>query len=53
MILILLGAPETGKGTQAKLLAEQQGWLHFSTLKDGGHPHTPAEGARVTEDEAQ
>jgi adenylate kinase len=31
VFLILLGAPGTGKGTQAHLLAEREGWLHVST----------------------
>lgn len=31
MQLILLGAPGSGKGTQAKLIVEACGWLHLST----------------------
>ena len=31
MHLILLGAPGTGKGTQAKILADRYNWLHVST----------------------
>ena len=31
VFLILLGAPGTGKGTQASLLAEKEAWLHVST----------------------
>jgi adenylate kinase len=31
MFLILLGAPGTGKGTQAYILAQRKGWLHVST----------------------
>jgi adenylate kinase len=31
MIAILLGAPGVGKGTQAQLAAEANGWIHLST----------------------
>jgi adenylate kinase len=31
MYLVLLGAPGTGKGTQAVILAEKYGWPHIST----------------------
>jgi adenylate kinase len=31
MIVILLGAPGVGKGTQAALAAERHGWVHLST----------------------
>jgi adenylate kinase len=31
VFLILLGAPGTGKGTQAHVLADTEGWLHVST----------------------
>lgn len=31
MIAVLLGAPGVGKGTQAKLAAEHNGWSHLST----------------------
>ena len=45
MILVLLGAPDTGKGTKAKVLSEKRGWVHLLALKDGGHPQPPAKGA--------
>lgn len=31
MIVVLLGAPGSGKGTQAKRLCERFGWVHLST----------------------
>lgn len=39
--IVFMGLPGSGKGTQAKLLAERNGWRHFSTgdkfkvLRDG------------------
>lgn len=44
MILILLGPPGSGKGTQAQLLRDRRGWAHLSTgnllraLKDEKNP---------------
>lgn len=44
MILILLGPPGSGKGTQARLLRDHRGWVHLSTgnllraLKDEKNP---------------
>lgn len=44
MILILLGPPGSGKGTQAELLRDRRGWAHLSTgnllraLKDEKNP---------------
>jgi adenylate kinase len=31
MYVVLLGAPGTGKGTQAEIVAEKYGWPHIST----------------------
>jgi adenylate kinase len=44
MRLILIGPPGSGKGTQAKLLKERQGLVHFSTgdiLRDAIEHDTP------------
>ncbi len=44
MRLILIGPPGSGKGTQAKLLSERQGLVHFSTgdiLRDAVAHQTP------------
>lgn len=35
--IFVLGPPNSGKGTQAKLLAEKLGFYHFTTSKEGRH----------------
>jgi adenylate kinase len=49
--ILMMGRPGSGKGTQAKLLAERLGWQHFSSgdrikqIRDGNEPFS----ARVRE----
>ena len=35
-IIVLFGAPGSGKGTQGALIAEKYGYLHLSTGFDAG-----------------
>lgn len=54
MILILLGPPGSGKGTQAELLRDRRGWAHLSTgallraLKDEPNPDEETKQALAT-----
>lgn len=54
MILILLGPPGSGKGTQAELLRNRRGWAHLSTgdllraLKDEPNPDEETKAALST-----
>lgn len=46
-IVLLIGRPGSGKGTQAKLLAEKLGWIRLSSgdlikdIRDGNEPFSP------------
>lgn len=54
MILVLLGPPGSGKGTQAELLRDRRGWAHLSTgdllraLKDEKNPNEETKQALAT-----
>jgi adenylate kinase len=45
--VLLIGRPGSGKGTQAKLLSEELGWIRLSSgdrikeIRDGGEPFSP------------